>query len=116
MRLVLGLAISVAVLIWIASVQEDGRSAEGGPIKVSGRTAEIEARAEFRMQIERCRVDRTACPKSLAGDREGFRRVSESGYDYGDCNGLFLAVVLFPEPCELVRRVDPPETEEVGAR
>jgi hypothetical protein len=26
-------------------------------------------------------------------------RISEAGVDYGDCAGVALAVVLFPEPC-----------------
>lgn len=28
------------------------------------------------------------------------RRISESGYDYGECAGLILTVMLSPEPCD----------------
>lgn len=35
----------------------------------------------------------------------GLRRISEGGYDYGDCGGLQLAVLLTPEPCAEAREV-----------
>jgi hypothetical protein len=33
--------------------------------------------------------------------RDPLRRISADGIDYGPCEGIVLAVILIPEPCEL---------------
>jgi hypothetical protein len=38
-------------------------------------------------------------------DVSGLRRISAGGYDYGDCGGMQLAVLLHPEPCAEAREV-----------
>lgn len=73
-----------------------------------------EAPTELDVPLARCEIDESACPmlpnqtarvdparpeehSAPGGSR---RRVSEGGYDYGECYGSTLAVELFPEPCD----------------
>ena len=89
----------------------------GCVLESPGEVAQVE-QTELEIQLTRCEVDRNACPESwsVAADGEAaFRRISEEGYDYGDCYGMILAVLLFPEPCAETWEAEAPLTEEAGA-
>lgn len=76
------------VLAGSAAVAMAGCGQGGDYEAVDGKPVETELGVPLRVQAE---------PTAAAG--AGLRRISEGGYDYGDCGGLQLAVLLTPEPC-----------------
>lgn len=73
---------------------------------------EPKARTELELQLARCETDQNACP--MPAPPEPIRRVSEGGYDYGECSGMILAVLLIPEPCDLAWQAESAPLEDAG--
>ena len=102
------LLVSLSMLVAVAACTEFDAPGPAAP-------------TELDLQLARCELDEGACAMRAdrlaargggqadedSAARQPIRRISQSGYDYGECDGMILAVLLFPEPCDQSWRAEP---------